>query len=137
MADSFLRGTLRDLFCTTTNLVPELTHEGAVILLDLPVKEYNDIGRFAQILFKLLWQRATERRDTTKHPLPVFLWADESQYFVTSHDQLFQTTARSAKACTVYLTQNLPNYYAALPGSDSKSKADSLLVKLRANLGGL
>ncbi len=134
MADAFLRGTLRELFCTDTNIVPELTHEGAIIVLDLPIKDYAEIGQFAQILFKLIWQRATERRNTEKHPNPVFLWADESQYFVTSHDQLFQTTARSARACTVYLTQNLSNYYAALGGESTRAEADSLLGNLQTKI---
>lgn len=61
MADCFLRGTLRELFCTTTNLIPELTHEGAILIVDLPVKEFNELGQFAQVLWKYLWQRATER----------------------------------------------------------------------------
>jgi type IV secretory pathway TraG/TraD family ATPase VirD4 len=134
MGDAFLRGALRQLFCTTTNVVPELTHEGAIIVLDLPVKEYAEVGQFAQILFKLIWQRATERRDVQNHPRPVFLWADESQNFVTSHDQLFQTTARSARACTVYLTQNLSNYYAALGGEGARAEADSLLGNLQTKI---
>jgi type IV secretory pathway TraG/TraD family ATPase VirD4 len=134
MADAFLRGTLRELFCTETNIVPELTHEGAIIVLDLPIKDYAEIGQFAQILFKLIWQRSTERRNTEQHPNPVFLWADESQYFVTSHDQLFQTTARSARACTVYLTQNLSNYYAALGGESTRAEADSLLGNLQTKI---
>jgi len=33
------------------------------------------------------------------------LWCDESQLFVTSHDAIFQSTARSARAATVYLTR--------------------------------
>jgi type IV secretory pathway TraG/TraD family ATPase VirD4 len=134
MADAFLRGTLRELFCTETNIVPELTHEGAIIVLDLPIKDYAEIGQFAQILFKLIWQRATERRNIEKHPNPVFLWADESQYFITSHDQLFQTTARSARACTVYLTQNLSNYYAALGGEGTRAETDSLLGNLQTKI---
>jgi len=135
MADCFLRGTLRELFCTTTNVVPEVTHDGAIILLDLPVKEYNELGQFSQVLFKYIWQRATERRDVEKHPLPVFLWADESQNFVTSSDMQFQTTARSSRACTVYLSQNMPNYYASLGGGDkAKQEIDSLMGNLQTKI---
>jgi len=135
MADCFLRGTLRELFCTTTNVVPEVTHDGAIILLDLPVKEYNEMGQFAQVLFKYIWQRATERRNIEKHPSPVFLWADESQNFVTSSDMQFQATARSSRACTVYLSQNLPNYYASLGGGDkAKHEVDSLMGNLQTKI---
>lgn len=132
MADCFLRGKLRELFCTTTNILPEHTHQGHVILLDLPVKEYGEIGRFAQVLFKYVWQGATERRDVNENPRPVFLWADEAQYFVTSLDKDFQMTARSSRACTVFLTQNLPNYHAMLGGD--KAAADSLLGNFQTTI---
>jgi len=132
MADCFLRGKLRELFCTTTNLVPEHTHQGKIIVLDLPVKEYGEVGRFAQVLFKYIWQGATERRNVSESPRPVFLWADEAQYFITSTDKDFQMTARSARAATVYLTQNLPNYLAMLGGD--KNAADSFLGNLQTTI---
>lgn len=134
MADGFLRGALYDLFCADTNLLPEMTHEGAILVLDLPIKEYGEVGRFAQVLFKHIWQQATERRNIEKHPRPTFLWADESQFFITSYDTLFQTTARSARACTVYLTQNISNYYAAMGGENSKAYVDSLLGNLQTKI---
>jgi hypothetical protein len=134
MADCFLRGEMNDLFCTDTNLVPELTHNGAIIIMDLPVKEYGDVGRFAQVLFKLIWQQATERRDNTKPIRPTFLWADEAQEFVISTDMGFQTTARSARACTVYLTQNISNYYAVMGGVKGKAEVDSLLGNLQTKI---
>ncbi len=62
MADCFLRGTLRKLFCTDLNFRPEDSFAGKVIILNLPVKEYNELGTFAQVLFKYIWQRAVERR---------------------------------------------------------------------------
>jgi len=61
MLDIFLRGALRELFCTTTNIVPELTHEGAVIVGNLPVKQFAEVGQLAQMLMKYIWQRASER----------------------------------------------------------------------------
>jgi hypothetical protein len=136
MADGFLRGQLYELFGTTTTLAPELTHHGVVLIIDLPVKLYHDLGRFAQVLWKYLWQRATEARDTGKNPRPVFLWADEAQNFVTSHDMHFQSTARSSRAATVYLTQNISNYHAVLgaEGGQAKAAADSLLGNLQTKI---
>jgi hypothetical protein len=132
MADTFLRGRLYELFCTGLNIAPEMSsQQGKIIILDLPVKEYGDSGRFAQVLFKYIWQKAVERRDVRRHPIPVFLWADEAQNFCASYDMQFQATARSSRACTVYLTQNLSNYYAAFGGGDrGKHEADSLLGNL-------
>lgn len=129
-----LRSPLREMFCTRLDhdVAPEATHCGKVVILDLPVKLYGEVGRFAQTLYKTIWQRATERRKCEGEWRPVFLWADESQYFITEDDMLFQQTARSKMAATVYLTQNLPNYYAAL--GKTPIKADSLLGNLQTKV---
>lgn len=135
MADIFLRRPLRDLFGTTTNIVPELTHEGMILLIDLPVHEFNEVGRYAQNLMKYIWQRAAERRDTVRHPRPVFLWVDEAQYFLMEGDQKFQSTARSKRVSTVLLSQNISNYYVALGGGQKgREKADSLLGLLNTKI---
>jgi hypothetical protein len=50
---------------------------------------------------------------------------------VTSYDQIFQTTCRSARIACVYLSQNIPNIIAALGGSTlGKAQCDSLLANL-------
>ncbi len=134
MADGFLRAPLRELFCTTTSIVPELSQYGAVLVLDLPVKEFSELGQFAQVLFKLIWQRAAERRDVVENPRPVFLWADEAQNFICREDLHFQATARGARVSTVYLTQNLPNYYAVLDPMRGKHEADALLGNLQTRI---
>lgn len=135
-ANELLRQPLRDLFCTTTSddVTPDATYRGKVVLLDLPVKQYGEAGRLAQVLYKTVWQHATE---TTRRwqgggdaYRPVFLWADESQLFVTNEDVMFQATARSQLAATVYLTQNISNYHHALGGTRS-SATDSLLGSLQ------
>lgn len=128
MADGLLRGILRDLLSGDLNVTPEDTHEGKILLIDLPVKEYAEIGQYAQVIIKYLWQQAAERRPIASDTAPIFLWADESQLFATSNDAIFQTTARSARVCTVYLTQNIPNYLMAMGGSASdRSATDALL----------
>jgi len=142
MADCFLRGLLRTLFCTDLNFGPENSFNGKIIILNLPVKEYNELGQFAQVLFKYIWQRAVERRippgiDRSKAEQtirPVFLWADESQFFASSHDALFQSTARSSRACTVYLTQNLPSYIATFGGPNAKAEVDAFLGNLQTKI---
>lgn len=60
-----------------------------------------------------------------------FLWADESQYFITREDALFQQTARQSRVVTVYLTQNLSSYYAMLGGDRAVPFVQSLLGNLR------
>lgn len=127
LLDGFLRGPLAELFDTTTTVTPEDTFAGKVIVLDLPVKSVHEIGLMAQVLWKQQWQRAVEARDTEACPNPVFLWADEAHNFVTAQDREFLATARSSRACTVLMTQNLPNYYAAIGGPDPKSPTKALL----------
>ena len=136
MADCFLRGTLRELFCGETNFVPETTYKnGAIIVMDLPVKQYAELGKFSQGLFKFIWQQAIERRSVSEYDRPVFLWADESQEFVSSYDRQFQSTARSSRACTVYLTQNLDNYYASVGAGDmGRSEIEAFLGNLNTKI---
>lgn len=142
MADCFLRGMLRRLFCGDLNFRPEDSFDGKIIILNLPVKQYNELGQFAQVLFKFVWQRAVERRiprdlsrpEVERSIRPVFLWADESQFFASSYDALFQSTARSSRACTVYLTQNLPSYHAGFGGGNPKAEVDAFLGNLQTKI---
>jgi len=136
LADPFCRGLLSELFATTTSkeITPERTHEGYIIILDISVQEYLQLGVYAQCIYKLLWQQATERRDTLGKTRPVFLWIDEAQMFLNKYDMLFQTTARSSKACTVFLSQNISNYYSVIGGSRPEARVDSLLANLSTKI---
>lgn len=135
--DSFLRRPFRMLFSEPPThaeqiAYPELTHHGVIIVMNLPVKEFGDAGRAAQLVYKYMWQQAAERRDVKANARPIFLWCDEAQNFVTDYDFQFQATARSSRACTVYLTQNLPNYYAELSGN--RDRVNSLVGNLQTKI---
>ena len=130
MADGFLRGLFRLLFCTSVNITPELSIDGKIIVLDFPIKTFDDIGRNVQVLFKHVWQKAMERRDISIQSRPVFLFADEFQEFATSNDAMFQATARSSRVCSVCLTQSIPGLYDRMGGANGKYAADSLLANL-------
>lgn len=139
-----LRSPLRELFCSDTSdeVLPERalvadpgTGHPKVIVLNLPVKLYQGVGRFAQMIYKTVWQHAAERRvamidSGDSDWRPAFLWADEAQYFVTPQDAGFQQTARSAMVATVYLTQNLPNYYATIGEAATHSFLGNLQTKV-------
>lgn len=133
LADCFLRGELRKLFSTTTTVIPDQTTLGRIIIVDLPVKEWSELGQYAAVLMKFMTQKALERRPDLD-ARPVFIWADEAHYFTTDYDQIFQTTARSSRACTVYLTQNYSNYLSALGGESARPKVDSLLGNLQTKI---
>lgn len=128
--EPFLSGILNDHFAKSTNLSPEETFKGKIIVLDFSVKEYLVSGVYAQCLYKYLWQQAVERRQVDDTTIPVFIWQDEAQYFVNEYDTIFQTTARSSKACTVLLTQNISNYHSYMGGESAQSKVESLLGNL-------
>jgi type IV secretory pathway TraG/TraD family ATPase VirD4 len=128
MTYAFRRGVLADLFgAGGEQLTPEASFAGNIVIIDLPVKEFLEVGQFAQVLWKLLWMRAAERRDRIKYPRPVVLWADEAQNLVTRYDSLFQATARSAGVATVYLTQNRDSLRSRFKGSSGDAEAEALL----------
>jgi len=130
LVEPLLRGQLREMFSTTTNFFPELTHEGALILLDLPVHEYGKVGQYAQAIFKYVWQKSMERRQKSDDLRPVFLWVDEAQYFINSHDVRFQSTARASRAATVYLTQNKSGYADTLGENLTNAVLGNLQTKI-------
>ena len=126
---------LRTLFSTDTNIKPEDTFDGKIIIVDLPVQEYRLAGRVANLAWKFCFQVAVMRR---MPPVAggvslrsVFLWADESQAFVTKFDAEYQAVARSAGGCTVYLTQNRESYRRVLGNYDA---VDSLLGNLQCKI---
>lgn len=126
-----LRDPVYSLFCRyASTFTPDDCLDGKIILLNLPVKLYHKIGTDSQIMFKYIWQRAMEKRDTSKNDRPVFLWADEAQNFLHEHDADYQATARSSRIATVYISQNLPNYLANMGGTKSAYKVKSFLGTL-------
>jgi type IV secretory pathway TraG/TraD family ATPase VirD4 len=135
MVDVLNRGLLRDLFCTETNITPEAVEDGYIVVVDLPVKWYGEVGLYSQALWKLMFQTAIERRNRRTSPRPVMLFADEAQFTVSSNDMHFLSTCRSSRVATVYLTQNISNFYAALGGRDNATvEADSVFGNLNTKI---
>jgi type IV secretory pathway TraG/TraD family ATPase VirD4 len=124
---------LRQIFSTDTNIKPEDTFDGKIIIVDLPVQEYRLVGRIASLAWKYCFQIAVLRRvqpaNRESFLRPVFLWADEAQNFVSKFDSEYQAVARSAAGCTVYLTQNRESFRRVLKNNDA---VDSLLGNLQA-----
>ncbi|MBL7867382.1 MAG: TraM recognition domain-containing protein [Flavobacterium lindanitolerans] len=130
----FLKEPVYGLFCNKpSTFSPEDCLNGKIIIINLPVKMYHKVGRDAQIMFKYIWQRAMERRPPN-NLRPVFQYADEAQHFLHEHDTDFQATARSSRIATVYLTQNLPNYYANMGGIQGHNKVKSFLGTLATKI---
>ncbi len=130
LADSMLRGEfLRCFGARSSSLhMEELYRQGKILIVDQDVKQYGLVGQMTAAIIKLCFQKMIERREDITNPdaRPVFLWADECQFFAIDYDQKFQTTARSSRTLTVYATQNLGN----LHDGYGKEKAASLLGNL-------
>lgn len=129
---------------------------GRILIINLPVKVHGEVGRLVQVLYKTVWQRAADRRaelfsaeaaekrtivrpersqdHAAMRTCPAFLWADESQYFITQEDMLFQQTARGSRVATVYLTQNVGNYAIALGRQGNDSHVSSFLGNLQTKI---
>ncbi len=132
--DVLQHGLAHQLLGTDTTIVPEATYrDGAIILIDLPIQEFHEIGRVVQSIWKYQFQRAILRRDVNKYPRPVLLFADEAQNFISSFDYQYQAVARSARACTVYLTQNISNFYSVL-GARGRDETHAFLGNLTTKI---
>ena len=127
MFDPLTRGKIGELFGTATNLTPDDILDGKVVVIDIPIARYREVGQYAALIWAQLFQRAVDRRSyEAPDGRPVFLWEDEAHYFTIEQDALFQTTARSKGISVVRLTQNLPNFLDAY-GRDGNHKVDTLL----------
>ena len=138
LAEPFQSGILEKYFASNkpSNILPEdIFEKGKIIILDFPIKNYLDAGIYAQGIFKLLFQQAIERRAYKENQsIPTFLWVDESHNFLNAYDQIFQTTARSAGVSTVFITQNISNYYVAIGGNNATARVNSLLGNLSTKI---
>jgi len=130
MADVLLRGHMADLFDGETNFVPELTHEGAIVVLDLPTKIYGQAGLIVQSAFTYLWQTSSEQRDLKANPRPVFWFVDEAQELISNYTPDFLATARSARIASILITQNKPNFLAAMGGEAGRHRVDAILAAI-------
>lgn len=130
--DLFLSGPLRRPFCTDSNFVPELTHHGAIVLLDMPVLQLNEVGLAAQMVLKYCFQKSVERSSDRGHDdtIPAVLWCDEAQYFIDPEvDMRFLSTSRAARAPTIYMSQS-KSAFDGEAGEKAKAKIDAVLANL-------
>jgi type IV secretory pathway TraG/TraD family ATPase VirD4 len=133
MLDVLNRGIVRELMSGETNVTPEMAQEGKIILIDMPVKVFGDVGIFVQVLWKYCFQLAQERRNVDDNARPTFIASDESHLLAVSSDQVFQTTARSSRTAVCLATQGISNYLAAF-GDKAEAEVHSLLGNLQTQI---
>ena len=129
-ADSMQRGELARCFSVpeSTLHLEDIYRNHKILIVDYDQKSWGRMGQYAAGIIKYCFEMMIERREdiSNNDAPPVFLWADECQFFSLDYDQKFQTTARSSRTLTVYATQNLGNLYDGY----GKEKASSLLGNL-------
>lgn len=135
-AAAFIRGNLKKLFVTDDErrpVPPEIARDGAIIILDLPIKEFEITGKIAQSVYKLMFTKTMERMPISKYPRPVAIVSDEAYHFISSYDVDNQATLRSSGTASVYIAQSVSSYQINL-GSNSEAKANNFLGNLSTKL---
>lgn len=130
--DRFTHGRLKRLFCEETSFVPELTLNGAILILNMPVLEWNEDGLIAQQIIKYAWQRIVLSRNALPPPYRdrlVCCFVDEAQSFLNSYDREFLSLSRSSRCSSIYITQSIPSVIATIGGEHPKHQADALLAQ--------
>jgi hypothetical protein len=127
----FITRPLRRLFSSDTNITPEACFAGRIIIVDLPIQQYRLAGRVAALAWKYCFQISVLRRGAPppgEYHLPVFLWWDEGQNFLTKFDTEWHAVARSAGGCSVMLVQTREALRSVLGNNDA---VDALLANLQ------
>lgn len=129
-ASKFLTGSLRTVFTenkTRRPCPPELIRtDSKIVIVDMSVKVYEDVGVMANSLYKLLFQKAMERVPLKATGSPVALYADECQTVLNDFDFQFLQTSRSAGVSVFFLTQSINNLITKF-GDNGEAKAYNLL----------
>ena len=129
----FITRPLRRLFSSDTNIRPEDTFDGKIIIVDVPVQSYRLAGKICNLVWKYCFQIAALRRSQPTdgtYLRPVFLWADEYQNFISPFDFMFASVCRSASACMTVMVQNRESLKSVLGN-------DAMVDSLTANLSNL
>ena len=101
LADSMLRGEFLRCFGAPDSSfsLESLYREGRILIVDQDVKRFGLVGQITAAIIKLCFERMIERREdiTRDEARPVFLWADEAQYFSLDNDQIISERTSSVK----------------------------------------
>lgn len=135
--EPFLSGILKSHFSSemSAEVLPERCFkEGAIVIVDVPVKTHGISAVFANGLYKKIFQISMERRviEQERKPRPVFCYIDEYHFLVNAHsDAKFLSSCRSCMVANVFITQS----FKSLNVSMGKSQSDDKTKALLANIG--
>jgi hypothetical protein len=62
MFDPLTRGKIGELFGSGTNLTPDDILDRKLVVIDIPIAKYREVGQYAALIWAQLFQRAVDRR---------------------------------------------------------------------------
>jgi hypothetical protein len=124
----FNQGIVRSLLSEGTTITPEIVEKGKWIFVDMPIGQHGSSGAFVLSSLKYFTQRHILRRTIRPDNNPIIIWCDEAQKVVNSADSFFLSESRKYAGCSIYLTQSMHAYFAALSGERGKNQAETLLT---------
>lgn len=129
--DPFVRGEVGQIINagTSTWTPDEILTRPGVVILDLPIQTWGEVGATVQRLLLSSIQRAILRRDMSTARHPVALVLDEYQEFLDPKDDpAFMRTARDRRAFCIVATQCVGNIRDACgEARDPQAAAEAIL----------
>ncbi|MEQ9617041.1 MAG: TraM recognition domain-containing protein [Phycisphaerales bacterium] len=129
--DPYVRGEVGQVINAghSTWTPDELVAQPGVVILDLPLQSWGEIGGTIQRILVSSIQRAILRRDLKEASHPVVLVMDEYQEFLDPKDDpAFMRTARDRRGCCILATQCVGNIRDACGESrDPQAAAEAIL----------
>lgn len=122
-----LSGAFHQLFCTTTNWVPQMARQsGKILLVSLPVLKFGTLSAAIQSVLISQFCQALQAEKTNKNTRPCFVFSDEYQMFAHKSHSDILATCRSSKISFVMATQDISTLRYQLGNNDL---ADSIINK--------
>jgi hypothetical protein len=120
-----------------TEITPEMIlEEGRIVILDFPPIVHRNEAKAIGVVFKQALQKAALRRlddypGRENEMIPVGLWLDECQNWLTDFDIEALERGRASRTYHVMTYQGLPSLENGYGGGDvGRSKAEALLLNL-------
>ncbi len=138
MSDTFTQeGPVKNLlFAEHPTFTPDISKQGAIVVLALPISEYGLAGKIAQLTYKGSFINALLRRQGLEGGRPCFLLIDEYQFLASPLDVKAMLAARSSALSVCVLTQSISNLYAAMEPGRAHDAVDAMLGNFGTVIGG-
>ncbi|HKN85650.1 MAG TPA: hypothetical protein VJV04_02200 [Nitrospiraceae bacterium] len=122
----FNSGVVRSLVSEPSTITPKVMDEGKWVFVDMSVGQYGSSGAFVLNAWRYATQKYVISRDPATWVNPIICWADEAGKIVNSADSFYLTESRKFGGASVFLSQSVQNFSAAIPGERGRAMAELL-----------